>query len=73
MITSTKELGERIRRERKRLGVTQSDLAMTAGTGVRFVVDLENGKSTVQTGKVLQILQTLGLQLEITSPGEDPA
>ncbi|MCC5850727.1 MAG: helix-turn-helix transcriptional regulator [Verrucomicrobia bacterium] len=70
MITSTQELGAKIRRERKRLGVTQADLAMTAGTGTRFVVDLENGKPTVQTGKVLQILQALGLRLEILSSGE---
>jgi hypothetical protein len=38
---------------------------MTCGTGLRFIVDLERGKATCQVGKMLQVLQTLGLDLEI--------
>ncbi|MDX9868463.1 MAG: hypothetical protein RBT78_11095 [Kiritimatiellia bacterium] len=39
---------------------------MTSGTGLRFVIDLERGKSTCQVGKVLQVLQTLGLRVELS-------
>ena len=66
MIQSTKNIGHYIRRVRKQLGVTQRDLALTAGTGVRFIIDLENGKPTCQIGKVLQVLQVLGIQLNLS-------
>lgn len=66
-----KEIGAALRQERKKLGVTQADLAMSAGTGLRFVVDLEKGKPTVQAGKMLDVLQALGLRLELRSRSED--
>ena len=66
------EIGELVRDTRKRLGVTQKDLALTAGTGLRFVVDLERGKETCELGKSLRVLQTLGITLTLTPPaGED--
>lgn len=66
------EIGALVRDTRKRLGATQKDLAMTAGTGLRFVIDLEKGKETCELGKSLRILQTLGITLTLTPPvGED--
>jgi HTH-type transcriptional regulator/antitoxin HipB len=62
------EIGAMIRDTRKRLGVTQKDLALTAGTGLRFVIDLEKGKETCELGKSLRILQTLGITLTLTPP-----
>jgi HTH-type transcriptional regulator/antitoxin HipB len=44
---------------------------MTCGTGLRFIIDLEKGKPTCQIGKILQVLQALGLKLQIASPGGD--
>ena len=44
---------------------------MTCGTGLRFISDLEKGKPTCQIGKVLQVVQALGLELRITSPAAD--
>ena len=41
-------------------------MALTAGTGLRFIVDLENGKATCQIGKALQVLQVLGIQLNLS-------
>jgi y4mF family transcriptional regulator len=64
-----KQIGELIRQTRKGLGVTQRGLALTSGTGLRFVVDLEKGKSTCELGKVLAILQTLGIEMKLTPPG----
>ena len=65
---SVQEIGQMIRESRKRLGVTQKDLALTSGTGLRFVIDLEKGKETCQIGKVLIVLQTLGIRIALTPP-----
>jgi y4mF family transcriptional regulator len=65
---TTQAIGQIIRESRKRLGVTQKDLALTSGTGLRFVIDLEKGKETCQIGKVLTVLQTLGIQIALTAP-----
>ena len=62
------QIGSMIRDTRKRLGVTQKDLALTSGTGLRFVIDLEKGKETCQIGKALTILYTLGIRLALTPP-----
>jgi len=68
---STEQLGMEIRTRRKQLKVTQKELAMTCGTGLRFIVDLEKGKPTCQIGKTLQVLQALGLAVETTILGSD--
>lgn len=62
------EIGELVRKQRKALGLTQADLALTSGTGMRFISDLENGKPTCQLGKTLIVLKTLGLRLDIFAP-----
>ena len=65
LINNISELGELIKSTRKAQNLTQSDLAMSTNVGVRFLVDLENGKETAQIGKVLQICKMLGLKIEI--------
>ena len=54
--------------ERKRLGVTQKELAMAAGTGLRFLIELERGKPTARMDGVFKILKALGLHLAVGSP-----
>ncbi|MDY0030228.1 MAG: helix-turn-helix transcriptional regulator [Pseudobdellovibrionaceae bacterium] len=61
-------IGELVRNTRKAMGVTQKDLALTSGTGLRFIIELEKGKPTCQIGKVLTVLQTLGIKLSLTPP-----
>ena len=61
-------IGRLIRSTRKALGVTQRDLAMTSGTGFRFIIDLEKGKPTCHFGKVLTVLRTLGIKIELIPP-----
>ena len=68
---TTEQLGTAIRTRRKQLKITQKELAMTCGTGLRFIVDLEKGKPTCQVGKTLQVLQALGLAIETTVLGGD--
>ena len=70
MITqSPDQLGAVIRARRKELKVTQKELALTCGTGLRFIIDLERGKPTCQIGKTLQVIHALGLKLQIAGPG----
>ena len=65
---TTQQIGRTNRDTRKKLGVTQKDLALTSGTGLRFVIDLERGKETCEIGKALTVLQTLGIRLALTPP-----
>jgi y4mF family transcriptional regulator len=65
---SPQDIGRLVRETRKGLGVTQKELALTSGTGLRFIIELEKGKETAEIGKVLTILQTLGIQLTLTPP-----
>lgn len=67
-----KTIGELVKTTRKNMGVTQKDLAMTSGTGLRFIIELEQGKPTCQLGKALTVLQTLGVKIELVPPaGEE--
>ena len=63
-----KELGEFIAAERKRQGVTQLQLSQAADVDRRFVVEVESGKATVQAGKLLKVLDTLGVSIALTTP-----
>ena len=65
---TSKEIGKTIRSVRKNLGITQMGLAMTCGTGTRFIIDLEKGKETCQIGKVLKVIDTLGIKIELLLP-----
>ncbi|WP_346728209.1 helix-turn-helix domain-containing protein [Rubrivivax gelatinosus] len=49
------------------MALTQLDLAGLGNTGNRFIVDLENGKPTVQLQKALDILDLLGLEVVVRS------
>jgi len=59
-IQSPQQLGEALRAARKALGLTQPQLALAAGVGVRFIVDLEAGKPTVRLETVLRVIDALG-------------
>lgn len=68
-IRSTKELGGLVREYRDSQKMTQADILGLANTGNRFIVDLENGKPTLQFQKVLDVLDTLGLEVLIQKKG----
>jgi y4mF family transcriptional regulator len=65
-INSAQTLGAAIKTARKRLGLTQSELALAAGVGLRFMVELEGGKSTVRLEQVLRVIDALGGSLAIS-------
>jgi len=59
------ELGAIVRAQRKALALKQLDIAGLGNTGNRFIVELENGKPTVQLQKVLNVLDLLGLEVVV--------
>ncbi len=67
MPVTPEELGKTVREQRKAMGLTQAELALASGTGMRFISDLENGKHTCQLGKTLIVLKTLGIRLTLSS------
>lgn len=60
------QLAADIRARRVALRLGQQDLADLSGTSVRFVRNLEHGKSTARLDKVLAVLEALGLDLHTT-------
>lgn len=64
------DLGRAIRQARRRRGLRQEDLALGAGTGMRFIGELERGKPTVQLAPTLRVLNALGVAL-VLEDGED--
>ena len=53
-------IGEYIKQKRKLFRLTQIELADRTGVGIRFIRELEKGKSTVQLNKVNQVLELFG-------------
>jgi y4mF family transcriptional regulator len=53
-------------RERKSLKLSQEELAFKAGVGLRFLRELERGKTTLRLDKVNRVLELFGKQVGIT-------
>lgn len=64
-INTPAAIGQAALNARKRLGLTQPQLALAAGVGVRFIVDLEAGKPTLRLQTMLKVLHALGGSLSI--------
>ena len=65
-IRSPQQLGRALRAARKQLGLTQPQLALAAGVGVRFIVDLEAGKPTLRLENVLRVVDALGGEIQLS-------
>ena len=59
-------LSKFVKEKRKQFGLTQKDLSDKSGVGLRFVRELEQGKSTLRIDKVNQVLALFGAQLMAT-------
>lgn len=60
---NTKLISAFVKEKRKKIGLTQPELAERAGVGLRFIRELEQGKQTLQLDKVNQVLFLFGHQL----------
>ena len=58
-------IAKEITKLRKTAGLTQVELAARAGVGLRFLRDLEQGKSTVRLDKGNQVLALFGCELGV--------
>ena len=56
-----------VKQRRKQLRLTQPELAVRAGVGLRFVRELEQGKSTLRLDKVNQVLALFGAEVGVVS------
>lgn len=54
-----------IRNKRKEFGYTQEEFAMRSGLGLRFVRELEQGKTTLRLDKVNQALAMFGYTISV--------
>lgn len=59
-VKNVNEIGRLIKKKRKITKLTQKDLASLCGVGTRFISELENGKNTLEIGKVLKVINNMG-------------
>lgn len=59
------QISETVQRRRKALGLTQLELADLANVSERLIRDIEAGRLTIKTDKLLSILEALGLEIRI--------
>lgn len=64
------DIGVKMRSIRKNQHVSQETLAGLAGTGARYISELERGKETIRTRELLKLLDALGAGLYILTPKE---
>ena len=62
---TAEEIARAVRERRRSLRLTQEELADLAGCSARFVRALEAGKESVQLDKLRQVLEALGLELDV--------
>ncbi|WP_303852669.1 type II toxin-antitoxin system Y4mF family antitoxin [Seleniivibrio woodruffii] len=68
-ILNSKDFGTIIRKKRKELGLTQTQLAQLSGVGLRFISELERGKESARIGYAIKIASNLGIDISAESRG----
>lgn len=63
VIVSPSDIGSLVRRARETRNLSQQSFADLAGVGRRFLSELENGKPTLELGKVLKVTRAAGISL----------
>jgi hypothetical protein len=67
-VKSVAELGLLVRATRRTHHLRMDDVAINANLGPTFAFDLEHGKATVQLGRVLRLLEELGIRMVVDIP-----
>ena len=67
-VESAAALGQAAKAKRLRLGMTQAEVALVAGVGVRFIGELEAGKPSLQLERAVQVVRALGFELQLALP-----
>ena len=66
-----KAFGDMVRTSRRKAGLTQAELALISGTGLRFIIDLEAGKASCRLGMALRVGKALGIEVTSASTNAD--
>lgn len=66
-----KQIGNAIRRARKKLGLSQTDLGQKTGLRQETISLIESGASSARLGSLLSILSALGLEFQIAPRSTD--
>lgn len=69
-INGMSEIANSVRKARKAQGISQTVLAQLSNVGLRFLCEVEHGKSTVRFDKLLPVLTSLGMTLHLETPAE---
>ena len=64
-------IGEIIKDYRKRMKLTQKELALYAGVSPKFIIELENNKKTIQMDKLYDVLNVFDLTLDVVHKKKD--
>ena len=67
-IENTRQLGKLIKMVRQSQALDQSTAGLLSGNGLTFMSQLENGKESVEIGRVLKLLDQLGIELSVDLP-----
>ncbi len=70
-IYTLSDISKFVKARRKHLNLTQAECAAFCGVGNRFFSELENGKESLHIGKVLKVLQMLGVNLHALEKEND--
>ena len=68
LINNTHQLGAIAKKVRKKQSLDQLSLGLLSGNGITFVSNFENGKDTVEIGRVFRLLETLGIEVHLDLP-----
>jgi y4mF family transcriptional regulator len=71
-LASARDLGLYVRDRRRLLGMTQTNLSVSAQVSRRWLSDLEAGKPTAEIGLIFKVLHALELVLEASPPESGP-
>jgi transcriptional regulator with XRE-family HTH domain len=72
-IRTTHDLASVMRGRRRELGISQAELAMRASVSRDWLNTFERGKRTVELSLVFRLVDTLGLEIELTVPDASEA
>ena len=56
-------VGQFVKDKRKQVGLTQQELSLKAGVGLRFIRELEQGKESYRLDKLNQVLILFGYEM----------
>lgn len=70
-VNATRDLAAGVRGRRTSLGLSQAELARRAGVSRPWLSEVEAGKPTVEFGRIIRLLDALGLSLHLEATADE--